>query len=219
MRKVLLRALSHIWPVRVWSGEGAHGGLELCWENGRLVINSARANQSGGSLYRVWQEVLHRARAEQALEGPVLMLGFGGGSAATILRKELHITAPITGVDDDPRMLHLARTHFGMATWPALTLVQQDAFAFLAGAPDASFHTVLVDLFHDLDLAPGVGSEDFFKHLRRVLVPGGRAFINTVEHSGEAAQRSSLLATRSRHYFRQVVESTHEGSNRVFMAS
>jgi hypothetical protein len=29
------------------AGDGAHGPLEVVWENGRLVVNSANANQAG----------------------------------------------------------------------------------------------------------------------------------------------------------------------------
>lgn len=52
----LMRLLSTLASVRLERVERLHGPLELTLENGRLVVNSAHANQSFGSLHRVWQK-------------------------------------------------------------------------------------------------------------------------------------------------------------------
>ena len=56
MRMTLMRLLSGLAPVRLERTQGRHGPLELTLENGRLVVNSAHANQSFGRLHRVWQK-------------------------------------------------------------------------------------------------------------------------------------------------------------------
>ena len=77
-----MRLLSSLAPVRLERAQGLHGPLELTLENGRSVVNSANANQSFGSLHRVWQRCfadidLTRHRPER-----ILLLGYGAGSVA-----------------------------------------------------------------------------------------------------------------------------------------
>ena len=99
--------------------EGRHGVLEVRWEQGRLVLNSGHANQSFGSLHRVWQQVLKDVLVEFR-PANVLVLGMGGGSVLQILRKEHGLTVPITAVEIDPHVIGLARKHFGIAALEGL---------------------------------------------------------------------------------------------------
>ncbi len=96
MHMRLARFLSHVWPVRVQRAAGTHGTLELTWEYGRLVVNSANANQSFGSLHRVWRAALRDAGIQRKEPRTALVLGYGAGSVAHILLKRVLDTTPIT---------------------------------------------------------------------------------------------------------------------------
>ncbi|HRW90843.1 MAG TPA: spermine synthase, partial [Flavobacteriales bacterium] len=120
---VSARWLSYLWPVRVARRTGAHGPLELTWENGRLVVNSDQANQSHGALHRVWQRVLAEAESSVREAGSVLLLGLGTGSVVHILRQELGLDTPITALEDDPLMIQWGREHFGLDKVEALRVV------------------------------------------------------------------------------------------------
>ena len=213
----LARLLSHVWPVRVWKGAGANGDLELTWEYGRLVVNSANANQSFGSLHRVWRQAFRDARIQESAPSTALVLGYGAGSVAHILRNELGLDTGITGVDHDATMLQLARERFPLERMEGIELVRSDAFTFAVGA-HGPYDLVVVDLFQDLDFAQGVGEADFLRAIRRLVSPSGRILLNTVAHDEKSALRSARLGAELRLIFTEVKEQHYDVSNRVFIA-
>lgn len=214
---LLLRALSYFWPVRLERVAGRYGELELAWQNGRLVVNSPHANQSGDSLRRIWQYCSLEPEVKALRPASILMLGFGAGSAARVFRQERKLTCPITGVDGSPEMLALARTHFHLDELAPLELVEADAFAFAAACP-RPYGLVLVDLFHDLDPAPGVEDPAFLGHLRRITAPDGLLCFNTIAHDAGSAERSERVHQGLRHVFASVDERRYQGINRMFIA-
>lgn len=213
----LRRFLSHFWPIPAQRIDGPRGPLHVVWENGRPVVNSARANQSYGSLHRVWQLCFADMGIAERRPERVLLLGFGAGSAATILRRELDLPCPITGVDNDPRMLALARGTFQVDALGGLDLIEQDAHAFVA-THDRSYPLVVVDLFHELDLAAGIETEAFIAGLRRCTAPGGLLCFNTVVHDAPSRSRSQLVGANLARAFATVDEHRYERLNRVFTA-
>ncbi len=213
----LARWLSFVWPVRIWQGKGAHGDLELTWEYGHLVVNSANANQSFGSLHRVLRAAFRDARVRERAPHTALILGYGAGSAGHILRHELGLATRLIGVDQDPVMLDLARTRFPLDPADDLQLVQADAMAHVAERQDR-FDLILIDLFHDLDLAPGVEMPRFLAEIRRLASPNGLVLVNTVVHDELSAARSARLRDELRLLFTDVREQRYERTNLVYIA-
>jgi spermidine synthase len=210
--------LSLVHPIAGKPWPGRYGPLHMAYESGHLVVNSPHANQSWGSLHEVWQQCFAQERTTEAMPRSVLILGFGAGSIAHILRNELRLQAPIIGVDGDPVMLRLARENFGMDRLPALELVACDALEYLA-TTEGHHDLVLVDLFHDLDLAPGVEEEDFIRLLAKHLAPGGMACINTVDHSPVIRERIQRLERNLGACFNQLHSKRYNGSNLLFVAT
>lgn len=193
------------------------GPLELTWEYGRLVVNSANANQSFGSLHRVWQAAFRDAHIAEQEPKTALILGYGAGSAAHIIRSELGLDTAITGVDHDETMLRLASDRFPLGRQEGLQLVRADAFAFVARC-STTFDLVVVDLFNDLDFVEGVDDPDFLRSVRRLVSPSGRILLNTVAHDEKSALRSARLGAELRLVFKEVKEQHYDVSNRVFIA-
>jgi len=212
-----VRFLSWLWPVRVRREEGAYGPLELTWEYGRLVVNSANANQSFGSLHRVWQQVFAESGVATRRPSTALVLGYGAGSVAHILQHELALDTAITGVDADPVMLRIAQEHFPPPRPERIQLVQADAFAFVREAA-GPYDLVLVDLFRDLDFAEVVESPEFLGGLKRLLAPGGLLLLNTITHDELSTARSTRSGREMRLLFAHVEERLCQESNRVFIA-
>ena len=182
------------------------------------MVNSGNANQSYGSLHEVWQECLADQKVATRMPGDVLILGFGAGSVASILRKELHMQAPIIGVDGDPEMLRLAKSIFHVDRFSGLDLVASDAMAFVQGHTQ-EHDLVLVDLCHELDLAPGVDGEPFISGLRRCTAPGGLLCFNTIVHDEKSSIRSQRVSDLLRLQFTRVEEHFHQEINRVLTAT
>lgn len=211
----LLRFLSYLWPIRVLRTAGKHGSLELTWEQGGLVVNSSNANQSHGSLHRVWLTALRE-------EGPVtaarvLVLGWGAGSAERILRFELKWDPLIVGVDDDEVIVNLGREHFHTGVHHRTTVHVADAFEFIHGH-STTYDLILVDLFHDLTAHPSVAEVSFLTALKRLVSKEGLVMVNLVEHDQATHDLSTRFITHARQVFGEVRERRYEGNNRVFIA-
>lgn len=213
--RFLLRAMSHLAPVRVATAQGRSGTLVARWEGGRLVLNSAHANQSFGSLHRVWQAVLRARLAAEGQPRSVLLLGLGGGSVPRILRMELGCAAPITAVEIDAAMIRLARAHFGLGAVTGLTVVEGDAIV-QAHAIAERFDWVLVDLFDDLDLARGTDTLGFAHALRDRCA--GTLCFNTVGYDAASDRRCQRVKEHLLRVFSAVDEMRLEDVNRVFIA-
>lgn len=112
-------------------------------------------------------DVLAQERAER-----VLVLGHGGGVVATMLhRKGIDVIA----VDIDPRAKRLAQLFFGAP--PCLKVVNSDAAAYVAAAPERSFRAVVVD-FQDSEATPAAYlSEAFWRETIGLLSDQGLVVI------------------------------------------
>ena len=210
--------LSYVWPVSDWKGQGRYGPLELAWEGGHLVVNSGKANQSYGNLHAVWQQCFEDEAVRKKVPRSILVLGFGAGSAASILRRESGIRSPIIGVDGDAVMLGIAKQRYHVERLGGISLVEMDAMEYVQGCRTAH-DLLLVDLCHELDLAPGVDEEPFVAGLRRCATVGGKLFFNTIAHDGPSALRSQRVGELLRHHFDHVKENRYQGINRVWIAS
>lgn len=191
------------------------GELWLRYENGRLVLNSANANQSFGSLHRVWQQVFRLLELKARPPEGILLLGLGGGSVPCIVRDELGLSMPITAVEIDPVMILLAKEHFGLDRFDKVNVVEGDAVVQAHGTRER-FDLVLVDLFEDLDLARGVDTLGFAHALRDRC--SGTLCFNTVAYDATSAARCERVKSNLVKVFGTVQEWSLEGVNRVFVA-
>ena len=211
------RLLSWLWPVMEERVQGHFGPLEVRWENGRRVLNSVGANQSFGSLHRVWKGALPEVVAPERHPGSVLMLGFGGGSALQILRKDLGVSAPVTAIEIDPVVLGLAEQYFGSSSDAGLQVLTGDATILLHGLRER-YDLILVDLFDDLDLARGVDTNGFAHALRDRCAEDGVVCFNTVAYDERASVRCQRVHDHLAKAFLTVEERVFEGQNRLFIA-
>jgi spermidine synthase len=213
---MLRRIISWIWPISETTIPGKFGDLEVRWEDGRKVLNSAHGNQSFGSLHRVWQRTLSHLDTPGSPPASVLLLGLGGGSVPRILREELGVKAPITAVEIDPAMVALARTHFGLDRCTDLNVIIGDA-TIQVHAITARYDLVLVDLFDDLDLARGVDSRSFMHGLRDRCAENGIVCVNTVAYDTASDLRSMAVKRHGQRVFLSFEELVLENVNRVFI--
>jgi spermidine synthase len=165
----------------------------------------------------VWQRVLERVLVPGQPPANVLLLGLGGGSAPTILRKERGLRMPITAVEWDPAMVALARQHFGLDALGDITVVEGDA-TIQVHALTGRFDLVLVDLFDDLDLARGVETMGFLHGLRDRCADGGVVCFNTVAYDEASDARCQRVHDGMQRVFHTVEEVRLEEMNRVFVA-
>jgi spermidine synthase len=118
-----------------------------------------------------------------------LILGMGGGTIAHLLLRRFG-PLPIVGVERDPRVIHLARQAFGLDL-PNVEVIEGDAFAFVATCED-QFDYVAIDLFADGQVPGATFTQPLLRHLRRLLTPGGAAYVNFFKDRRSAARVERL---------------------------
>lgn len=158
-------------------------------EDGRKVLRVAGVIQSveAGPRRRpdLWDAMVPRMRVRRAL-----VLGLGGGTIASVLLRRFPSVA-ITGVDEDARMLDLARREFGLGHRDNVRMVQADAFAFVE-ADAGPYDLIAVDLFHGARMPPRALSERFLGHLARLVDRAGMVTFN-LAHTSDIARRVRRL--------------------------
>jgi spermidine synthase len=114
-----------------------------------------------------------------------LILGVGGGTVIHLLTRKFG-PHPILGIEIDPDVVDLARSHFGLDV-PHLEIAIANAFELvptLAGTPGSSippgvtFDYILVDMFVGGQIARDALRRPFLRHLRALLSPEGTIVYN-----------------------------------------
>lgn len=106
----------------------------------------------------------------------ILVLGFGGGAASTLLHRT---GAKVLSVDREPCAKSLAELFFRAP--PGLEVIVSEAEAYVGQAEPASFDGVFVD-FQDSPAPPAAYlSAPFWRSLSAVLKPGGLVVVNITE--------------------------------------
>jgi spermidine synthase len=159
-------------------------------EGGRKVLRVAGVIQSveapGRDRPDLWDALVPRMRGVRR----ALVLGLGGGTVASVLLRRFPSVA-ITAVDDDARMLDIARRDFGLGQREQVRMEVADAFAFVEREA-GPYELISVDLFRGARMPPRVLSERFLGHLRRLAAAGGMVTFNFA-HTSDIARRVRRL--------------------------
>lgn len=193
----MYRFLSYLWPIKVKEVRSPINGiLDITWENGALVLNSEHANYSYGKLHFVMKKVLNHYKNEIRVAKKILLIGYGGGSAAKILRKWNH-QASITAVEIDPVIVDISLEYFPQKN---IEIICEDAFIFLEKRTN-TFDLIISDLFID-DTVVGTSFTDHYYHLIiNHLNKNGLFIQNAMPKSAGWEEQASL---RFKRFFRTV---------------
>jgi len=176
----LQKFLSYLFPVLL---ERVGGDLEhqlsVYLDKGKLKLYTEETNYSFGQLHRVFQNALKGIVYKEKEDSKILILGFGAGSIASIIRQELNIKSPMIGVELDKVVLDLYKRYFS-TTHTNLSIVHTDAFKFVTQSQD-KFDLILIDLFVDQELPEFCTSSEFMKGVAAILDVTGTVVFNTIE--------------------------------------
>jgi len=172
------KLLSFFWPIVVEKRVGKLGHkLEVIVYNGKLMFDTAEVNYSFGKLHEVMHKVLMRLKQKNYSFEQVLILGYGGGSAAKIIQEEILAEAQIIGVEIDAVVIDLAKKYFYTNE---VKLLQEDAFQYVKKAIDNGwkYNLIVIDIFKNADIPPY--TEVFFEQIYSLLEDNGVAMLNTM---------------------------------------
>lgn len=185
--------LSYVYPVIVHRESSDHGyQLEVTWENGRLVLNTDKANYSFGSLHKVFRKTFKAIPPKLDKEGRVLVLGFGVGSVAHILLKERGLHCHIAGVEYDQQVIELGKRFFKTESYPNTNVICNDAYMFLENCTD-TFQVIVVDLFQELTVPEKFQQQEFLMLLKDHLSTSGQIYFNYVTNNTVRKQAFNSL--------------------------
>lgn len=177
--------------------------IEVSLINGRYQINAGNVNYSYGPLHDAFRRYFNLDSPAYGKNSRVLILGFGGGSIATILRNELEMPNPITGVDLDEMVIKAGREHFDLEKLPDVDIVIDDAFEFIKKCEN-KFSLIAVDLYIN-DKVPGKFMQaGFIAEISRCLEPGGKLVFNKLVSGNHDKAELKQLETIFKSYFDEV---------------
>ena len=172
------KLLSFFWPVVIEKRDGSFTKqLEVIVYNGKMMLDTAEVNYSFGKLHEVMQKVLLRLKKKKYPFEQVLILGYGGGSAAKIIHEEILAEAQIVGVEIDAQVIELAKKYFYTNE---VKLLQEDAFQYIKKAIDKGwkYNVIVIDIFKNAEIPEY--SETFFEQIYSLLEDNGVAMLNTM---------------------------------------
>jgi spermidine synthase len=183
----------------------------VAWR-GKYLLDTGKVNYSFGSLHQVMLGSI-KAMVEMGVKTDrVLMLGYGGGSAAEIIHQEYSRTSEIVGVELDAAVLDLAKRYFYTQ---GVRLLQEDAVEYVRKASKQAwqYDLVICDLFVDGNVAEGVVAKSFVGGLSSIAENGGGVIVNTMMKSEQAKALELLL----REQFSEVIPWDGVKGNAVFL--
>jgi len=110
----------------------------------------------------------------------ILEIGFGGGTTASYLHKQLP-DATITSVELDDKVVELAEKYFGVKAEPGLDIVNRDGRLFLM-TDGRQFDVIMVDAYRGPFVPFHLMTVEFYELTRQHLKPGG-VLVQNVEPS------------------------------------
>ncbi len=178
---MLQKLLSYLVPVNIYKRKSAVSKqLEVTWNNGHLVIDSANTNYSYGSLQRVLRKGLKAIGFDRILAMEhILVLGVAGGSVIRTLCDEVRFNGRITGVEIDPEVIGIAQKYFGLDQIANLEIVIDDAFEFVLRT-DKMYDLIIIDIFQDTVMPNFLFERFFANRLSELLCAGGYVLFNTM---------------------------------------
>ncbi len=180
MNEWLHLAGSYIWGHRLGTYHSKISGkLEVWMVNGKLVLNSAQANQSYDSLHYVFKHAFNQIKLEHQPVHHVLLLGLGVGSVPAIIEEELVMNCKITAVEKDPLMIELGNKYFDLQRFKHLHIVYDDALHFVDECKQ-QFELIIIDLFVDNHVPEPFTSEPFLSQLTGLLSNEGFLLLNMI---------------------------------------
>lgn len=189
MNEWLQLAGSYIWGQRLATYESAiNGKLEVWMVNGKLILNSAHANQSYNSLHDVFVSVFEEIELDRQPVHHVLLLGLGAGSVPAIIEEELVMNCMITAVEKDPLMIELGKKYFDLNRFKHLRIIHDDALNYVKQCK-AEFELIIIDLFIDDHVPEPFTSEDFLNTLHGLLASDGFVLFNMIVQNQQQTEQ------------------------------
>ena len=209
------KALSYLWPLTKKISSTHSGTLEVTWLNGKKVLDSKNANYSYGSLERVLDFGLSHTKADRNSE--ILVLGLGGGSVLSLLRKKYKYSGKITAVEIDPEVIKIAENEFRIQDHAPLELICEDALKFVEHT-STKYGLIIIDIFIDIKVPLQFYSPGFWQNIPKLLNEDGTVLFNAGIHSANEEEIFQLTENPALPLTFRKLENVH-GTNTLLLGT
>lgn len=190
------RFLSYLFPVAIEKRKGSYLPIiEVNLRNGKYILDGESVNYSFGSLHDLFLQALTQFKIKERPIKNVLILGFGAGSVARILREEFQMNCFITGIEVDSVMLELANKYFNLSSYKNIEIVCDDADEFIR-RDNNMYDLIIVDLFVESRVPKKFMKPEFLYAIKDHLSPEGFLFFNRLnENAFQQEETKNLINT------------------------
>lgn len=171
--------MSYLFPILIERKQGdLNHELSVYLEGGSMKLYSEETNYSFGKLHKVFQLAIDHLDRLPDEDSEILILGFGAGSIANILRQERKLSNPIIGIEKDAVVLDFFEKYF-RGELSDCEVIHADAIEYLERC-DTRFNLILIDLFIDREVPQCFLEDAFLRTLQNRLGKEGQILFNTM---------------------------------------
>lgn len=191
---IVKKWLSYLIPINIKQEQSVYSkNLEVTWSNGQLVLDSANANYSYGSLQRILRIGLHEIGFDQIQNMQhIIVLGVAGGSVIKTLVNEIDYQNKITGVEIDAGVIQLAKQYFGLDSIANFKLILADAHDFVLQTKERC-NLLIIDIFQDTAMPDFLFEKQFIHRIWEILETDGFILFNTMCFSEADFARNKMF--------------------------
>ncbi len=186
------KILSYFLPITLRKYHTDHNGiLAVTLFKGKRLLDTAISNYSYGALQRILYKALLKLPFDEHTQD-ILVLGMGAGSVVQTIRNKFQSDAHITLIEIDASVIRIAEDEFQLSAFDHITILQDDAYAFIQKTTDA-YDLIIVDLFI-IDTIPGIFiKKDFLQSIAHKIKPGGKLVFNTIRSTLDRIAFSAIV--------------------------
>jgi len=211
---LLKQLVSFLWPITL-ERCATDPDLQLRLEFGRVVVNKGQANYSYGKLQDTFKQFFQNTSLPWERINRILILGYGAGSIAELVKTKYKRQAHITGIENNPCILHWHDAYFPQY---ADHMIQSDAADHMSKVTEAKYDLIIVDLFEELEVPQQFRSKSFLQSCKDRIADDSYMLFNFVVSETDQTQAYNELMLTLSQLFRSVEIKEHFESNRIFLA-
>ncbi|MCF8333893.1 MAG: methyltransferase domain-containing protein [Bacteroidales bacterium] len=167
--------------------------VEICWDNGKRVLNVCTANYSFGSLYKTFRRAFDAVGLKNEKFSEALILGNGAGGAAYLLRKEYNFEGRIHGVELDETIIEISRQYFPYGYKATDAIFHEDGYDFVLRVEEETYDFVVFDIYKELEIPEKFQDRKFVEELYRIMKKNGILLFNKVVRSRKTKREAVFL--------------------------
>lgn len=177
--------------------------LEVAIINGRYQLNAGKVNYSFGPLHDAFRKYFKKDAPNLEDDSKVLILGFGAGSVASIIRNELGLKSHITGIEADEKIIEIAKEHFYLNKLQNTEIHIIDANDYILQCPQ-KFDLIVIDIYLDDQVPVKFESREFIERIYQCLRVGGKVVFNRLQPTDTGDQTIKVLIGKFNSIFPKV---------------